>query len=675
MISEKTPPREPHLSLSFALSRPQARAASLKLASLFTALTVVAASFAAIAASQPATAQIQMLDPDLCATTYKPTTGAGDRTETDCRTIVAWRNAAVSNPGSVIGADHLLAQWGTGSKIKFDQWHNQRIGNPRQGVSLESVDGQLVVTTFKMDKMNLAGSLPGELPYIKELRVDKNFFTGGFPTWLYGAQYLEFLDFRSNRFSGTIIGSALNTPKIVNFLVQHNRFSGPVPNFNFAKLSKLTDIRLSNNNFSGDFPVGWSGLADNRGMQRLQVAQNNITGSMPSWISNLKFADTFTPPHIAVGTVRPYYVDFRNNSLCISSGFVLPNFQKLDGSDAPVQAYFGGNNCPTGQPPNALNSPPGENVQFEPVDDSGNPTGLKVTWRRPSGVTGQLTYRVKVHLTVPIIDNRIDRPPYYRYCLGEFFEELSVGPTADEELEITVTRSGCRLQDTRIAFDPTKYTASVTTSSLSGRTLSEGRPAITDDWSVYMADDAQKTYRDVAGVLGLDYLKHIWRWNAVTQTWEQRNQDIQDFASLNLEPGSALAVEKRVLPSWLPLAGLSSADADTPVELQNGWNVLSAGGSATRGVNDNGAFFIDDSLIDCSSAQGAIAILRHVAGTQRFDIELPCHPSREAFTTRGQAFRTIEEINELDTLFIYFRSALPVTVNWDKDNERYAPAS
>ena len=46
-----------------------------------TALAVAAAGLAAMAVSQPATAQISPLDPALCATTYKPTSGAGTRTE------------------------------------------------------------------------------------------------------------------------------------------------------------------------------------------------------------------------------------------------------------------------------------------------------------------------------------------------------------------------------------------------------------------------------------------------------------------------------------------------------------------------------------------------------------------------------------------------------------------
>ena len=660
--------------LSHQQHPPPAASRLAKLWVSLAALAVVAASLAAIAVSQPATAQLQPLDPALCATTYKPTSGAGARTEADCRTIVAWRNAVVSDPRSVIGTDHPMAVWGTGMYTKFNNWKNP--GDSDSGIILGTVDGQLIVHRIILPGKRLAGPLPGNLPNITYVALENNFLRGGLPTWIYGAKDLRFLDLRSNQLSGTITGSAFNTPKLVNFLVQHNRFSGPVPNFNFNTLSKLTDIRLSNNRFEGDIPAGWSVLdTSNRGMQRLQLKANYITGNLPSWVSNLQFANSFSPWHIAVGSGRDYYVDFRDNQLCIPSTFTLPLYLKLNGQRANVQAYFGNNRCPTGQPSTTFDAAPASNVQFQRVDADGNPTdpndendipvAIKVTWSRPKGAdaTTPLTYIVRMHVTQDIRDSND--------CLNENFDIPEV-TNALATNELTIRASHCSVQ---AGFNPRNYSVSVSTAIKNGETVSAGRSAISNDWSVYMMDDAQKTYRDVAGVLGLDYNRNIWRWDAVNQVWQQRSQLQLDFASLNLETGSALAIEKRVIPSWLPLAGLSTADADTPVELQNGWNVISAGGDAERGDDENGAFFIDDGLIDCSSAQGAVAILRNVPGTQRFDIELPCHPSRERAITRGQAYRTIGEIEELDTLFIYFRSVLPVTISWDNANSRYAPAN
>ena len=190
-----------------------------------------------------------------------------------------------------------------------------------------------------------------------------------------------------------------------------------------------------------------------------------------------------------------------------------------------------------------------------------------------------------------------------------------------------------------------------------------------------MADDDQKTYADVDSVmsLGLDR-SNIWVWDALNQVWIERNREDQDFASRNLEPGTALAVRRRVPLSWLAQAGLSTADEDTPVQLENGWNIISAGGDATRPSGNTGAFFIDENtLIDCGSSQGAIVIMRYSARSESFDAELPCHPSVEANLTSNPNIGTIEEIEEADTLFIYFRSVLPVTIQWDATNNKYIP--
>ena len=672
MLSGKTL-TPPPLTSSLVFSRPRARTAYLKLASLLAALTVAAAGLAAIAASQPATAQVTALDPDLCATTYQATGHHGPLTEADCRTMVAWRNTVMSNPDSIIPADHQMALWGSENYREFNRW-------PGLGVFI--VDGQRVLHSLKLPGekgKRLAGPLPGRLPHIRFINLPKNYLTGGLPAWIYGASDLTYLALGTNRLSGTVTGSAFRTPALWGLLLENNQFSGSVPNFNFDALPELVDLRISNNNFSGPFPAGYSGLADGRGVHRLQFHTNKITGDLPGWVSNLKFRNTV----IWGGVNGRHYIDFTNNNLCIPNDFSVPTYKKLDGGDAPVDAEFYPNSCPTGQPITATDKI--QNLQFQTVDASGNPTsdnpvGLKVTWSRASTATGSKDYSVGLRLVLDRENIYETRDYRYDHCLAEHITPPSIQETSPNNFEVTITRSHCSITEQRTLFDPRNYLPSVSVggaASQTGDTRSSGeeRVGASSVWSVYIADDARKTYRDVIAVMNT---RDIWRWDAANQIWQAINAgqpNLDSFNSLNLDPGSSLAIETRVPNIWLPKAGLSTADADTPVQLQNGWNVISAGGSATRGGNDNGAFFIDDSLIDCSSTNGAIAIMRHVAGTQRFDVELPCHPGREASMTRGQAFRTIGEINELDTLFIYFRSALPVKVSWDADNSRYAPTS
>ena len=659
-------------------------AGSAKLWIFLAAFAVLATSFSTVAVSQPATgqssAQIEALDPDLCATTYRANDNHGGNTEADCRTIVAWRNQVVSNPNSVIGANHPLAQWGSGNQTAINTW---------SGLGLYTEDSQdgRVITKIELPEKNMAGPLPGKLPFMRFINLQRNLLSGGLPNWIYGASDLRYLNLGTNRLSGTITGSAFSQQLLWAVLLENNLFSGSVPNFNFDNLPALIDLRLSNNKFEGPFPASYSGLADGRGVDRLQFHDNKITGDLPVWVLNLTFANEPT-----WGGVRGWHiVSFFNNRLCLPSNFQAPEYEKLDGQDPgpPVSLQIMPQICPKDPTPvkNTVNVV--ENLQFEPVDANGNPTsenpvGLKVAWSKPRAIGTAQQYTVRLRLFAApnnIVDGRV---PRYLYCLPEHIRIPTPTQTSPGNFEVTITRSHCdsipSQHDSPLTlFDPKKYVAYVSTGAWSRKgttwtNLAEASP-LSDTWSIYIADDAQKTYGDVISVLGS---RDVWLWDAANQIWQKIDTgqpSLDSYYSLSLEPGSSLSVESRVPISWLPLAGLSTADADTPVQFQNGWNVISAGGSVTRGANEEGAFFIDDSLIDCSSANGAIAILRNVAGTQRFDIELPCHPGREALMTRGQAFRTIGEINELDTLFIYFRSVLPVTVRWDADNSRYAPAS
>ena len=641
------------------------------------ALAVVATSFSTVAVSQPATAQIANLDPDLCASTYRPipVSQAGAAAETACRSLVAWRNTVVNHPDSDIGSDHPMLRWGTAAQPTLNTW---------KGVWVSLVSGEHVVTALNIGQWKIAGPHPGPLPGIREISLNHNLLSGGLPTWIYNATDLEFYSLLGNYFSGPVVGSAFRTPNLVNLHLMRNRFTGPIPNFNFTRLSKLTDIVLSSNNFSGEFPDGWSVLADGRGIQHLQLGRIGARGNLPSWVSTLKFADTWLPAIRGSGG-NHHLLDLSGNQLCIPANFQTPAYTKVSGARASVGLTIQDNQCPRGQPESYSSfytTPRNLNIQWETVDDAGNPTtenptGLKVTWKRPDNITGPVRYLVRGHLLIPAEEAFFPNTRTYRYCPSYALSGYTTSTTA-ENLSVTLTRSNCRSVSsvtTETQFDPAKYVASVSLVRISGSgTIIYSSYGQTNDWTVYIATDGSKTYRDAGLVLGMNYWYNAYRWDVASQAWI-RDLYRMNRPTPNLEPGSIITVNQRVPAAWLTRAGLSTADADTPVELQNGWNIISAGDFASRGDNEDGAFFISDELIDCSSSQGVIAVMRHNARSDSFNIELPCHPDRETALTRGQAFLPLNEIEELDTLFVYFRSALPVTVNWDTDNNRYAPAS
>ena len=637
----------------------------------------------------PSPPQLPDLNPDLCATTFMPLVYSSGRrdsnaTEADCRTIIAWRNAVVNHPGSVIGPNHPLALIGTGDYTRFDQWADTGLVSQLFYVDTSQTfwTSQYIISAIHSHTYGLAGPLPGELPHLRELRLPGNSLSGELPSWIYNHPKLEDIRLQDNRLSGEV--SAFTAPKLEYLDLSGNYFSGSLPDFDTAGMFGLINIGLSDNQFSGPIPASWSGFAnsgrnrfDRKGIQQLDISQNNISGDLPSWVSNLPFrntpgGDAFLPGYLNL-------VRMSNNNLCIPDSFQIPAYRKA----APYQYQYAKvrlelepQQCPTSK--TLIRR--AQNIQFEPVRTPGqqptdDPAGLKVTWSKPSGMTGAVTYRVQLFLTTDQEVIRGSGRTYDKYCYGHFFWQVNVGPLATANLERTVTRSDCSVTDTRTIFDPTKYTVDVSVLLKNQQTTYVGSATFSNAWSVFTADNPQKTFQDVANIIRLPFQRSIWIWDAANQIWFERSQDQPNFATLNLQRGDSLAFQRTVPVSWLNPAGLSTADEDTPVQLQNGWNIISAGAEAARPDDNNGAYFIDDDLINCASLQGVIAIMRYNTQTQQFDAELPCHPRAEANLTRTPAIGTIDDLEEADILFIYFQTIIPVTIQWDATTSQYTPTS
>ena len=582
----------------------------------------------------------------------------------------------MNHPDTVLYDNHPLLRWGTTSEPTLDTW---------TGVHVELVNDKHVVTKLLLSSWQAAGPHPGEIPGITMIVLNHNLLSGELPTWIYSAPDLLQYSPAYNYFSGEL--RAFNTPKLRTLHLSGNDFSGPIPDFDFASMPDLVELSLTGNNFSpSPIPASWSGLADGRGIQHVQVHSMGATGTFPAWVSNLKFSDSYWPNF--KNQLESHRLGFSGNSFCFPSDFQqLPTFETVSGKTARVLFSIGANHCPTGQPAyyNFITEQPKNlNIRWETVDDAGNPTtdnptGLKVTWDRPSGATGEIRYLVGVHLLESSQDNTQDDIfNYYINCPGWTVSAVT-DPTTDEEISATLTRKNC---DDRMSgvtsstvFNPDLYLPLVSIYTTNGSTMMSSDAGFSLDWSIYIVADSQKTVRNVADVLNMRQWYKAWRWDAANDVWLRNFHNTNKLPVPSLEPGAILAIRARAPVTWLSRAGLSTADEDTPVQFQNGWNPISAGGSATRGVNEDGAFFIDDSLTDCNYLNGAVVIMRHNPSYNTFDVEFPCHPSYEERFTSGQSFGTIDRIDELDTLFIYYRSPLPVTIVWDAANSKYIAAN
>ena len=165
-----------------------------------------------------------------------------------------------------------------------------------------------------------------------------------------------------------------------------------------------------------------------------------------------------------------------------------------------------------------------------------------------------------------------------------------------------------------------------------------------------------------------------YSWDAANQAWVAHPAQGD---SGNLAAGTALMYQLGVFSEAdLEAAGVSRADENIVVTLHQGWNLLAPvledvdGDGAADDFDDRSqaASLFDGSLTDCDNLAGVLAIVAYDMLTKEFGLYLPCHGDL-AVPGYGQ----LDEINRLNSLFIFFRSELPVPITWDPADAIYTP--
>ena len=173
-------------------------------------------------------------------------------------------------------------------------------------------------------------------------------------------------------------------------------------------------------------------------------------------------------------------------------------------------------------------------------------------------------------------------------------------------------------------------------------------------WATATVHDPTTTPQRIATALGLPEGRPVWEWDTENQVWRSHPPD----ADSSLPAGIAIAYK----------GGYTSAQAQTEagigptdqtIRLYNGWNILTA---------PHDKFLLDNSLIDCATEYGAIAVLRYDTQTSELTATLTCHPQR-----RPMNLNPITQINPGDTIYIYYRTLLPVIVQYHAEQYKYAP--
>jgi Leucine-rich repeat (LRR) protein len=173
------------------------------------------------------------------------------------------------------------------------------------GVTVESVDGNLRVVALDLSSKGLVAALPetalllldavrvlnasnnqvtGTFPNVtamkrlEELRLSSNRLSGSLPDTLGAFARLRVLQAASNALSGSLPVTLCNAQNLEELDVGNNALTGQIPSC-VGTLNKLQRLDLSGNRFVGSIPAELGNLAN---LQVLLLQSNQLTGQIPS---------------------------------------------------------------------------------------------------------------------------------------------------------------------------------------------------------------------------------------------------------------------------------------------------------------------------------------------------------------------------------------------------------
>ncbi|CAO2814852.1 unnamed protein product [Amaranthus hypochondriacus] len=146
------------------------------------------------------------------------------------------------------------------------------------------------MSIFHVNSNNFVGEVPklSNLPYLYELDLSNNRYTGKFPTNVLGATQLIFLDLRFNQFEGPIPTQVFKLDLLVLFL-NNNKFCKDLPsNLGSTPVAYLT---LANNQFTGPIPKSIKQAA--KTLLEVLFLNNHLSGCLPYEIGYLEKTTVF----------------------------------------------------------------------------------------------------------------------------------------------------------------------------------------------------------------------------------------------------------------------------------------------------------------------------------------------------------------------------------------------
>ena len=140
-----------------------------------------------------------------------------------------------------------------------------------------------------LSRNSLTGSIPSSISNcscLNALNLGQNNLSGAIPNSFAQLNWLQVLHLNKNMLSGELPLSFQNLSSLEILDLSYNKLSGDIPSWSGTALSSLIILKLRTNSFSGAGGLLF-GLSNLTSLQILDLAENNLSGSIPSTLGDL----------------------------------------------------------------------------------------------------------------------------------------------------------------------------------------------------------------------------------------------------------------------------------------------------------------------------------------------------------------------------------------------------
>ncbi|KAG8646142.1 probable LRR receptor-like serine/threonine-protein kinase At3g47570 [Manihot esculenta] len=171
---------------------------------------------------------------------------------------------------------------------KLQNLQQMFLGHNRLSGEIPSSLGNLSsLTLLHLQANKLQGTIPSSLGNCQNLLfidLSQNNLNGSIPSQLFSVPMLVSIDFSQNHLVGSLPSQIGYLTHLNELVIFQNNLSGCIP-FNLGKCSSLEYLVMGDNKFQCTIPTSFESL---RGLRRLDLSMNNLSGKMPDYFVNFK---------------------------------------------------------------------------------------------------------------------------------------------------------------------------------------------------------------------------------------------------------------------------------------------------------------------------------------------------------------------------------------------------